>query len=166
MVTVSQDIDFSFTDNSLSVQFTDDTDNATSWNWTFGDGNTSTDQNPLHTYANGGVYAVTLETDGGQCDITKVVDLVGVGIEDAITVDLQLQPNPTREQSTLTFSRPLPQSSKIVLLGMDGKVVRNIPHAHGVTQVEVPVDGLAAGMYWIEVQGEVQSKPLKLVVMD
>lgn len=30
------------------------------WNWNFGDGNTSTSQNPVHMYANPGTYTVTL----------------------------------------------------------------------------------------------------------
>jgi PKD repeat protein len=39
----------------------------TSWLWDFGDGNTSTDQNPIHTYATYGVYDVslTVSNDGG-----------------------------------------------------------------------------------------------------
>jgi PKD repeat protein len=39
----------------------------TSWLWNFGDGNTSTAQNPTHTYANFGLYDVslTVSNDGG-----------------------------------------------------------------------------------------------------
>jgi PKD repeat protein len=39
----------------------------TSWLWDFGDGNTSTDQNPVHTYATYGIYTVslTVSNDGG-----------------------------------------------------------------------------------------------------
>ncbi|MEN6513014.1 PKD domain-containing protein [Methanoculleus sp.] len=45
----------------LAVQFTDQsTGNVTAWNWSFGDGNTSTDQNPTHTYATAGTYTVGL----------------------------------------------------------------------------------------------------------
>ena len=44
----------------LSVQFTDLSENAVEWNWSFGDGNTSTVQNPTHTYYAEGNYAVTL----------------------------------------------------------------------------------------------------------
>ncbi len=36
-------------DVPLSVQFNDSSTNATSWNWDFGDGNNSTEQNPVHT---------------------------------------------------------------------------------------------------------------------
>ena len=45
----------------LTVQFTDtSTGSPTSWSWTFGDGGTSTDQNPQHTYTTPGLYTVTL----------------------------------------------------------------------------------------------------------
>ncbi|GAA4012781.1 hypothetical protein GCM10022408_26960 [Hymenobacter fastidiosus] len=43
------------------VQFTDQSQNApTSWRWTFGDGTTSTQQNPAHLYAASGIYTVAL----------------------------------------------------------------------------------------------------------
>lgn len=46
---------------SGSVNFSDLSINgATSWLWNFGDGTTSTSQNPTHTYANEGSYTVTL----------------------------------------------------------------------------------------------------------
>ncbi|MEN6343108.1 MAG: PKD domain-containing protein, partial [Methanospirillum sp.] len=45
----------------LSVQFSDaTTGDPTGWTWSFGDGGSSTAQNPLHAYANPGVYSVTL----------------------------------------------------------------------------------------------------------
>ena len=47
------------------VQFTDSsTGNVTGWSWTFGDGGTSTSQNPSHTYINPGTYTVTLAVSG------------------------------------------------------------------------------------------------------
>ena len=46
--------------NPLSVQFTDTSNNTpTAWYWTFGDGYTSTLQNPVHTFSSGS-YAVSL----------------------------------------------------------------------------------------------------------
>jgi GH18 family chitinase/PKD repeat protein len=46
----------------LTVQFTDtSTASPTSWLWNFGDGGTSTAENPVHTYSIPGTYNVSLE---------------------------------------------------------------------------------------------------------
>lgn len=55
----------------LQVQFTDmSTGTITDWSWSFGDGGTSTEQNPSHTYTQGGTYDVTLSItwSGGTTD--------------------------------------------------------------------------------------------------
>ncbi len=45
----------------LTVYFTDEsTNNPTSWSWDFGDGNTSKEQHPRHTFNNVGSYTVKL----------------------------------------------------------------------------------------------------------
>jgi PKD repeat protein len=47
----------------LTVQFTDtSSNNPTIWKWSFGDGTSSTEQNPSHTYTTSGVYGITLES--------------------------------------------------------------------------------------------------------
>ncbi len=60
------DLDCTFTDQS-----TDSDGSVVSWSWTFGDGGSSTLQNPSHTYACSGDYAVTLRVtdDGGRSGI-------------------------------------------------------------------------------------------------
>jgi len=58
----------------LIVSFTDTSTNApTSWSWTFGDGNSSTVQYPVHTYTMSGLYSVSLEVSnaGGSDTETK-----------------------------------------------------------------------------------------------
>ena len=48
------------------INFTDaSTGNPTSWNWDFGDGNSSTQQNPSHNYATPGTYTVSLTASSG-----------------------------------------------------------------------------------------------------
>ncbi len=48
-----------------------------SWQWNFGDGNSSTDQNPTHTYAQGGIYNVTLiVTNQFNCSDTLILPVV------------------------------------------------------------------------------------------
>ncbi len=57
----------------LAVQFTDLSTGATAWLWNFGDGASSTQQNPSHTYQNAGSYTVTLTASNaaGQSVKTK-----------------------------------------------------------------------------------------------
>ncbi|KAA3637194.1 MAG: PKD domain-containing protein, partial [Calditrichaeota bacterium] len=44
----------------LTVDFTDQSTDATGWSWDFGDGGSSTAQNPSYTYTVAGTYSVTL----------------------------------------------------------------------------------------------------------
>ena len=58
----------------LSDTFTDQSSNdPTSWDWAFGDGGTSTDQHPEHTYTTAGTFTVTLTAtnDVGSDTSTK-----------------------------------------------------------------------------------------------
>ncbi|WP_462249295.1 LamG-like jellyroll fold domain-containing protein [Ekhidna sp.] len=54
-----------------SINFTDASYQATSWEWDFGDGGISTEENPSHTYKRSGVYNVTLTINGGADSQTK-----------------------------------------------------------------------------------------------
>ncbi|WP_406042581.1 PKD domain-containing protein [Succinimonas sp.] len=62
--------DFNHSESDLTVTFTDlstDTDeDILSYTWSFGDGQTSSDQNPSHTYAKAGSYDVSLMVSDGS----------------------------------------------------------------------------------------------------
>jgi len=57
----------------LTVQFTDtSTGSPTSWLWNFGEGNTSSSQNPVHTYTTAGLYTVNLTASNAGGSDTRV----------------------------------------------------------------------------------------------
>jgi PKD repeat protein len=66
--------------NELLVDFTDTSTSTVStiasWAWNFGDGNTSTSQNPSHTYAAGGDYLVVLVVTDAAGRIDEYMELV------------------------------------------------------------------------------------------
>ncbi|MEI6555648.1 MAG: PKD domain-containing protein [Paludibacter sp.] len=63
----------------LSVQFYDLSTNATSWAWDFGDGGTSTLQDPIHIYTKGGNFTVKLTASNtGSSDVLTSTGLITV----------------------------------------------------------------------------------------
>lgn len=72
------DAAFSFVRNQLTVAFEDQsTNNPTSWSWQFGNGQTSRQQNPTHTYSAAGTYTVTLTVRNaiGEDSVSQLVQV-------------------------------------------------------------------------------------------
>jgi PKD repeat protein len=75
---------------SAVVQFTDTSPDAQSWAWSFGDGNTSSEQHPLYTYFSAGEYDVVLvitDSEGNEWSI----------VEEAVSVQFLLPPVPVTD---------------------------------------------------------------------
>jgi len=82
--------DFTYTTSDLTATLTDtstDSDGSVvAWSWTFGDGYTSAEQNPSHTYAEGGTYPVSLtvtDDDGATGTASQSVTVSSGGGGDA-----------------------------------------------------------------------------------
>jgi len=70
------------TDDSVKVDFLDESTEGDgvleTWLWDFGDGATSSEQSPTHTYQSGGDYTVTLkiiDSNGLESEVTKTVSV-------------------------------------------------------------------------------------------
>lgn len=96
MITVNGPLaDFSFTRSCTdrkTLQFTSTstaTSGSSTYAWNFGDGNTSTVQNPSHTYASLGTYTVTLAVTDliTGCTSTKSTTVYVVDLEASFTAD-------------------------------------------------------------------------------
>jgi hypothetical protein len=74
----------------LLVQFTDtSTGNITAWSWDFGDNETSSEQNPVHTYNKTGTYTVSLtvtEASGATGSEIKEGYITVKALRDIITI--------------------------------------------------------------------------------
>ncbi|MEM9676185.1 MAG: PKD domain-containing protein [Bacteroidota bacterium] len=79
---------FTFASNELEVSFTNTSTDAMSYSWDFGDNTTSTETNPVHTYAEAGTYQVTLTASNN--DVTDEV---------AQSVEVSLNPENVRVTS-------------------------------------------------------------------
>ncbi len=76
-----------------TVSFRDRTlADPTSWLWDFGDGETSTDPAPVHTYTSPGFYTVSLTVDGpgGLSTLTRPAAVVAGGFSDLFADDFEI----------------------------------------------------------------------------
>lgn len=65
-------------DNFLEVTFTNYSQNASAYSWDFGDGNTSTEKDPVHLYADAGTYTVKLTASnaaGTSADFSEDINI-------------------------------------------------------------------------------------------
>ncbi|MEY3052107.1 MAG: hypothetical protein RLY31_1892, partial [Bacteroidota bacterium] len=69
---------FAFAVNGNTVSFVNTSTGATAYTWNFGDGESSNEANPVHTYAGNGIYTVTLTAtnDCGPALITQTVEIL------------------------------------------------------------------------------------------
>ncbi|SMG08495.1 PKD repeat-containing protein [Marivirga sericea] len=90
-------VDFSVDDEVFcigeSILFTNLTDNADSFIWSFGDGNQSTQENPTYQYEEAGIYTVTLTAKvEGACQEMKVLENA-VEVKEAAAVTISSSRN-------------------------------------------------------------------------
>lgn len=58
------------------VAFTALTKRAETWNWDFGDGESSSEMNPVHVYKEGGIYAVKLTVSGNGATVEATTEIL------------------------------------------------------------------------------------------
>lgn len=90
---------FSVSQNDNTIQFNNLSRYATSYTWDFGDNITSTEANPVHTYASDGNYTVTLTVQNYCCNSGTAQNLqigTATGIPATAAQMIQIYPNPSK----------------------------------------------------------------------
>ena len=148
---------FSKQTTGLSVQFTATSSNASFYQWDFGDGQSSTLANPLHTYTQAGTYTVQLISGNPSCSDT-VTDMVTVqvsGIENALTaLHVQLYPNPFTDQVWIKGAL-MHGVWEVQLLDLRGRLLSEQALESTGEQVSYalkPLQGLAPGTYLLRLR--------------
>ena len=109
-----------FTDRS-----TDEDDNITTWAWDFGDGATSNERNPKHTYAAAGKYTVKLTvTDADGLTSSKSKEIT-VGGKAKASVTMRGYPNPASTVATIAYTLPDGATDPVLrIYDITGRLVR------------------------------------------
>ncbi|MBI3136099.1 MAG: T9SS type A sorting domain-containing protein [Bacteroidetes bacterium] len=86
---------------NAAIFFTNNSTNASSYFWDFGDGNTSVDSNPWNDYGTSGTYSVMLVAENDLCPndtIYQLVDVIDVAALSEEKNAVQIYPNPFIDQ--------------------------------------------------------------------
>lgn len=96
------------------------------YEWNFGDGNTSNELEPNHTYAEKGVYEVCL-TVSNIYDTSTSCKTIMLGatstIDRELAVDVSIYPNPTSDYLTINFHNYIAMDGMVRFYDVSGKEV-------------------------------------------
>ncbi|MFK7972100.1 MAG: M4 family metallopeptidase [Bacteroidia bacterium] len=154
---------FAFTQNGRNFQFNNQSSSsARSYYWDFGDGNTSTAQNPFHTYGSAGTFTVTLVINDGTCSETTIQTVesrLGVSIDPTDAISLKLYPNPGQGNFVVTAEFETSKEVSLVVIDAFGREVYRAETRFAQTyQQNVDLTGMASGAYFVRLQaGDMQS---------
>jgi uncharacterized membrane protein len=146
----------SFTSGTVSnvTSFTNTSVNATSYEWEFGDGFTSTLQNPTHSYSLSGTYNVKLRAFGNgitTCvdSVTVPVNVIITGIEEhSAVLPVSIRQNPVCNELVI-FSM---MNTDISITDAAGSVV-HASTLHKEETFTMDVRHLNNGVYFIHIPG-------------
>lgn len=149
----------------LQYQFNDLTTGSVSWNWNFGDMNTSTFQNPLHTYSAAGSYNVSLiVTDNFSCKDTVTQNIVVLTTDRKNEADvfnqIYLYPNPAQENIIIGAEYYSGAYTEIRLMNSLGQEVRKIYSGNFISQMVLSVQDIPKGQYWVQITSNQYHKAL------
>ncbi|MFH0894767.1 MAG: N-acetylmuramoyl-L-alanine amidase [Bacteroidota bacterium] len=140
--------------------FTNNSMNATSFLWNFGDGVTSTDQNPWHIYDTVGVYTVTLVCYNSLCGNDTIImdSLINVGwqtgVADNFNSSVFLYPSPVSHTANICFHSDEPGSIVLSLIDPAGREIKlwsgNTQTKAQIFVLDADALNLAEGMYTLK----------------
>ncbi|MBI3511658.1 MAG: T9SS type A sorting domain-containing protein [Bacteroidetes bacterium] len=147
---------FIFNVTGATANFTNQSTNAVSYSWNFGDASgTNTSANPSHTYNVNGTYTVTLTVTGpcGTDTYTQVVTITQVGLQDVdLANSLSIYPNPNDGQFTVSFEFSKAKNVTIEVVDVAGRNIFTDEESN-ITSFKKEIGLTAAdnGMYLVRI---------------
>jgi gliding motility-associated-like protein len=151
----------------LDVSLTNSSSNATFYNWQFGDGSTSVQENSTHIYTDSGEFVVWLIASNGFCQdsISQLIQVLQPGAPE-ITVPNVVTPNGDGSNDEWFITTENISELNVIIFNRWGNLV------YSGTETSAPFDGktsnglaLPAGVYFYKftVEGKVKSGFIHLV---
>ncbi len=176
--------EFQFVDLSFS------TNPVLKWYWNFGDGSTSSEQNPFHTYSQPGIYKVSLEIGADSCNSVIAFELdtenplkFAPGDNNGAVLGLssltsktnnpnpvfdavKLFPNPSSDVINLVLDSKLDKDFELKIIDLSGRVVisKQEKAVAGTSSIRINVSELNSGLYQIQLKSKDSIQTVKMVI--
>lgn len=139
---------FSWEDNNQEVAFLNLSENATAYQWSFGDGTTSAEPNPTHIYEAAGEYVVELLADNELCTedaYSEILNIIYADIPSLSERRIQISPNPSSGRFKLQSDI---KSGDIFIYSGSGQLIYSAQLKSSGNNVDISEVG--SGVYLLE----------------
>lgn len=143
---------FTFNESGMDVMFTNNS-SAGTYNWDFGDGNTSTATNPTHTYQDEGQFTVCLTvTDACGSDTTcsTVTSADASGIDNGEAMFFSYYPNPVSD--VMNINNVSSEVITIDVVDATGRLLES--YKVNRSNFEMNVSRMSGGTYFLNARNE------------
>lgn len=146
--------DYSEVVNGNQITFTNTSDDFDSLLWDFGDGNTSTDLHPIHSYGAVGDYNISLTVyKCGKWDtMTKTISIAHLENKDALLEQIEIYPNPVKDKLSISLNSTY-HNILLELYDLNGKLMLTTKHKQG-KDLKADMSHLSSGIYLMKLSTE------------
>ncbi|MBL4657763.1 MAG: T9SS type A sorting domain-containing protein [Flavobacteriales bacterium] len=160
---------FSHSDSLMTVTISDSSLGATGWVWDFGDANTDTVQNPIHTYISAGTYNICLTATNScgsdtACDSVTIIAIPGVE-NHRYQSKVNIVPNPFDQSAIVEFANEKNEKYLLTLYNSAGQMVRQIGNISS-GKIRLERDNLTNGLYFLQLQNEFEIIANRKIIIE
>lgn len=147
------------------VDFETTASNTSTYMWDFGDGTTSTEENPSHTFTTNGTFEVVL-TVGNQCGdfmVTESFIINSNAVTEAELANVNIYPNPSHNYLNIELTNRESDLIRMDVLDINGKLI--LSNTFKSAYYKLDVSNMTAGTYLIRLKSDDATYYKKVVIM-
>jgi hypothetical protein len=146
--------DYQLNEN-FNVSFINNSQGATSVLWDFGNGNTSTELNPMHSFGQNGIFEVTLIVQNvcGADTFKLNVDVKGLNVLNLGELDIKIYPQPAHNLLFVELPTPIThQLTQLLIYDLSGRTVfSKSVNSFTETTYALDLSGIDNGIYVLRI---------------
>jgi lysyl endopeptidase len=159
---------FTFLQNDLEIQFSDESSNAATYYWEFGDSRTSILRNPLNIYSSEGEYTVYQMVRNRACSDTSEQNVLVTTTwseQEQRYRGIMVYPVPAKEYVIIETDLPFTEGTTIELFSVTGaNLIKKRVNA-GQTRLMIDIRNYSPGTYILRIVSAGETSVLKIQVL-